>query len=673
MPIYSVKAPDGKIYDVQGPEGATVDQLAQFIQQSAPAADTPASAPPQDQPSIGAQIGRQIGLTGRAAVNGLTALPNMLWNGPAGAINALAGTHIPLASGNAIADAVGLPKPQGGMENVAQDVSSAMASVSPFGLLGKIGEAAGPVTKGTLGLLGDRIGSQVASAGLASGAASGMREGGAAPVDQIGAGLLAGALPMTLGYTIPQIIKGVARGGEAGRQTMLDTTQTFNASGTSPTLGQATQGAIPRAIESLLSKTPGGAGIMANKAQNQASEIQNRVGSIVDDLSGNAGAVQAGESVAQGLQGFKQGFKGIQKDLYDNLDQFIPLGTPIQTTRTQAALHDLNQSIAGAENVSKMFQNDKIAGILGNFEKDLTNSAQQPVPTGMGGIMSAPPSLPLTQATMPYEAIKKLRTLVGQELDNTNFTSDVPRSKWNALYAALSNDLGDAATKAGPEAQRAWNWANAFTHTQSGRLEQMNNIIGKDSPEKIFNAAMSGTNEGDTILKRVVSAIPKDNRRDLAATVIARMGRATPGNQNDVGEIFSPNTFLTNWNGMSPAARQTLFGRVDRPGLLGDLGDVASVASNLRDGSKVFSNPSGTSGAVAGLGMFNSAVVSALMGHPILAAASLAPIPAARWLANKVTDPQFVQSISRRGVLSPGYGLGLLAADPTITQGILAQ
>lgn len=637
--------------------------------------DTPqlAQTPPPPESGIDA-LGRQLGLTARAGLAGITSIPNLLWNGPVNAINQLAGTHIPLADSSATANLLGLPKPQGSVENIAQDVASSMAIPGGFGLLGKIGDAATPIANGVMGLLGDKIGSQVATAALGSGAASAAREVGYGPGVQVGAGLLAGLAPAAGMYSVPQLIRRAVVGGEPARQNMLDTMRQFNSAGTTPTFGQATQNRIPRTAESVLARVPGGAGIMAQKAQNQASEIQNRVSGIVGDLSGNAGAVQAGESVANGLQGFKQGVKDLQGNLYGALDQFLPNDTPILTARTQNALHDLNQSIAGAENVSKMFQNSKIAGILSAFEKDLQTSAQPKVQTGFGGIMSPGPASDLSAATLPYESIKKLRTLVGQEIDNSNFTSDIPRSKWSALYGALSQDLGDAAQAAGPQAANAWNWANSFTRSQMGRLDDLSSVIGKDSPEKIFQSAMSGTNEGDTILKRVVSAIPKQNRRDLAATVISRMGRATPGNQNDLGDVFSPNTFLTNWNRMSPAAKQTLFGRVDRPGLLGDLGDLASVASNIRDGSKVFANPSGTSGTLAGLGMFQGGITALLTGHPVFAGAAVAPIGAANWLAKKMTDPGLLGRFARP-LPPPSYLIpGLLGATaPRINGGLLGQ
>ena len=57
----------------------------------------------------------------------------------------------------------------------------------------------------------------------------------------------------------------------------------------------------------------------------------------------------------------------------------------------------------------------------------------------------------MANGKLPYEAVKKLRTLVGAELENPSIVSDVPRSKWKAVYAALSDDLKNAATPLDPK------------------------------------------------------------------------------------------------------------------------------------------------------------------------------------------------------------------------------
>ncbi len=68
-------------------------------------------------------------------------------------------------------------------------------------------------------------------------------------------------------------------------------------------------------------------------------------------------------------------------------------------------------------------------------------------------------------------------------------------------------------------------------------------------PEKVFQAAMSGTKDGATTLRAVMRSLPEDGQKAVSAAVIKRMGLANPGAQNAAGDAFSPNTFLTNWGG----------------------------------------------------------------------------------------------------------------------------
>lgn len=596
------------------------------------------AAKPQER-GLMERLGRQVGLTARAGVTGLTGLPQMGTNAVIGGLNSLLGTNIPKADVNATLSAIGLPEPENAVERVAQDAAGAMAGA---GGVTRLAQSAVNPLANTLGqrfanVLSSSPGMQVAG-GATGGASSGIaREEGAGPLGQLAAGLAGGMLgPLAL-YGAGATTRGLIRGGEQGRQTVANNLEAFRQAGATPTVGQATERRVLQGMESVMSQSPGGAGVMAQRAANQADDLAGSVGGIVDRLSPRAGALEAGESVASGLEGFKAGLKRVQGQLYDKLDEYIAPTSPIKVERTKEALAALNADIEGAPALSKMFKNSRIQGIESALGSDLNSGMTQ------YGAQAA-----RKMATLPYESIKKLRTLVGKEIDNASFVSDVPRDKWRALYSALSEDLGDAAKQAGPDAFESWRWANQFTRDQMGRLDELASVAGKDTPEKVFNAAMSGSQDGDTMLRRVVSAIPKENRKDLAAAVVQRMGRATSGNQNEVGDAFSTNTFLTNWNKLSPQARETLFGRTGDTKLVGELNNLAKVAANIRDGSKYLANPSGSGAAAARQALIGGSLVGGLTGGlPTLAAIGggvvgsnlLSRLLTSSWAVNKLAQP----------------------------------
>ena len=69
-------------------------------------------------------------------------------------------------------------------------------------------------------------------------------------------------------------------------------------------------------------------------------------------------------------------------------------------------------------------------------------------------------------------------------------------------------------------------------------------------------SATSGTREGATTLRAVLQSLPEDGQKQVAAAVIRRMGRANPSAQDDLGEAFSSERFLTMWNSMAPEAKR---------------------------------------------------------------------------------------------------------------------
>lgn len=619
--------------------------------------------------SFGGELARQGGLTLRAGLKGAVALPavfadaaSSLGNFGLAAYDKITGAQqngyrIPSTaqSMDSLMTRAGVPVPENAQERVVQDIAGAMAGAGASVGGGKLLQAASrPITQKLGDLLSAAPRMQVISGATSAGASGLTRENGGGAVAQGVAGVLgAGAPSLGLAAGSEALRRGL-RGGESGRQRVVDNINLFrDAAESTPSIGQASEGRVPRAVESVLAKTPGGAGIMAKAAQQKADAVAASVNRLADGLAPGSNAVNAGESITKGVQGFKDGVKAVQERLYSTLDQHIPANTPLDVSNTRAALAKLNEGIPGADNISAFFKNSKIKGIDAALAADLEAALAAKAPAGGGsGLMnSARPRL--EDGRLPYKAIKKLRTLVGNEIADNSLISDVPRSKWTAVYAALSDDLGAAAKRAGPKAEQSWQWANQYTNTQLARLEQLSGIVGKDAPEKVFSAAMSGTAEGNTVLKRVIDAIPKDNRKELAAAVLRRMGKATAGQQNELGDVFSTETFLTNLNKLSPDSRATLFGRLGVDGTEIKLAQLAGVASNVRQGSKVFANPSGTQGALSAQMAGGGALLALMTGHPGAAAAAAATPIVANRLAKLMTDPGVVNWMSRSTKVSP--------------------
>lgn len=182
--------------------GKTFSYEEAFSPSPAVSAGTPAAAP---QRSLGQEAGRQLGLTARAGIQGLAALPAMAADVVGGAANA--GLDLVRGEGNgfrfpkqaeALSSALtqaGLPQPETAVERVAGDAASAIAGAGGTVALGAnlARNAASSVGQAVGRGLAVEPGLQAASAATGAGAAGATREAGGGEGAQLAAGL-AGAL-----------------------------------------------------------------------------------------------------------------------------------------------------------------------------------------------------------------------------------------------------------------------------------------------------------------------------------------------------------------------------------------------------------------------------------------------------------------------------------------------
>jgi hypothetical protein len=466
------------------------------------------------------------------------------------------------------------------------------------------------------------------------------------------------AAQLGLGYGLPAVTKFGIRGPNGAD--MQQTAEDFRAAGAEPTVGQASQSRPMQFIESGLAKIPGGAGVIHKAATDQAAGMGQTLSGAVNELSpGGATPEQAGTAISEGVTGgYKPAVDQLAAAKYAALDAKIPPDTDLTPTNTIAAFNRATRVIPGAEATSAALANKSLITLRDAFLADAGS--------GDEGALS-----------MPYEAVKAMRSEIGSRLGESSLTSDIPRSQLKQVYAGLSQDMQGAAQNAG--AMREFDDANGYFKMKQGQLDDLDRLINKNGgPEAIFRGALSGTKDGATVLNRVMGTDPNgtpilspEQRNVVTAAVMDRMGKATPGNQNAAGDLYSPQTFLTNWNRLHPDAKDALFGTSGN--LRDTVENFANVADNLRQGSKVFANPSGTGPAMnqsETLKHFLDLAVGAVAGHGLHqgiapgAVAGAIGIPTAAYVGAKaMTSPTVVDWAGR-----PAFGSGSQLGSFTAAQ-----
>ena len=166
---------------------------------------------PEETSTLG-ELGRQLGLTARGAITGLTAIPGMIVDAPVNVANAF-GANLPLPSQaqQQLMTRMGLPEPQNQLERAVQTGVGAMTGVGAEAALAKAlgSQALAPLTQ--------QLGAQTAAAGVAAPVAQVVSEDVAqqteSPVASIAAGIAAGVLSggatakaLKLGQPVPKTV-----------------------------------------------------------------------------------------------------------------------------------------------------------------------------------------------------------------------------------------------------------------------------------------------------------------------------------------------------------------------------------------------------------------------------------------------------------------------------------
>lgn len=570
-------------------------------------------ATPAPERSTMRELGRQVGLTARAGIRGIAAPATMV--GDALGLRSSAALNKTL-------DQVGLPRPENKTEEFSQNVAGAMTGAGGMVGAGRVlSQAASPVTAAVGRTMASGPGIQTVSAGTGAAAADIARESGAGIPGQIAAGIAGSLAPTALATGGAAAVRGAIRGGEAGRQRMEGRLGQFDDAGiTAPSVGQAAGTRRVQEMESGMARMPGSAGVMTAQAARVNEEMGRRVARIA---GADVDSAAAGRVIRTGIENFTARFRAEQARLYNQLDQFIPGDTPVDVNNFRGALQHHMQDTQGAENLLATFRTPRVEQAFNALMQD----------AGHG--------------PMTWDAVRMVRTAIGERISNAGLNPDISRRELRGLYAALSADMRDAAYRAGPQAERAFERANTFARVGNDRIDDfLERIVGQPTMEKIYRAAVnpSEIKEGASTVQAVMRSLDPAEREIVKSAFIRRLGVAKPGVQDDAGSLFSAETFLTNWNNVSDAAkRQLLAGG----GSARDMDAIARAASMVRENSRVFANPSGTAGAEGARALYTGAAMAVMTGH-IKTAMALLSVPAlSNMNARLMTNQRFVQWLAR--------------------------
>ena len=514
------------------------------------------SGPAAPQRTLPESIGRQVALTGREAIAG----------SPPAALGAMIGDALGMHSSEALnhfLTMIGFPEPASPMERAVAPIAESMAGAGGVIKGGQtLAQASGPVAKQVGEVLSSQPIAQLVGAGTGAASSEGAKALGGGPVAQTAAGLLGATAPAAVSAAIPAGVRQILRGSASKLPEAKATLGRYKEMGVSPTPGQIYKTGPGEATEAYLARSPGGHKTLRDFALKQAGELETAVEKQASALSEKSSPMMAGRAIEEGITGpggFTDTFRKTSQELYDRLDSFVPQNLRVPVVATRNALDELNAPIPGAPKLSKFFQNARMQGIREALIQDTTTQAgavsqlgpvQQELLGQLAPAEQTAISAGLMDGKLPYVALKKLRTLVGNELSDSSLVGDVPRSKWRALYAALSKDMESAVNATGdPAAIQSFKRANAYTKAGHDRMDSvLKPIIDRDAPEKIFAAAMAGTKQGDTTIHSVMQSLPPAQQKILASTVLRKLGLAIPSKQGAEGNTFSVSRFLTNWS-----------------------------------------------------------------------------------------------------------------------------
>jgi hypothetical protein len=382
-------------------------------------------------------------------------------------------------------------------------------------------------------------------------------------------------------------------------------------------------GDVVKGFTSAAAQAPLSRGSIVGVSRRAATQMD-RAASQAASASGNVGEL---DDIGNAL---RAGGKKVIKDQTDRAGRFYTRAREQAAgvrVVPETAIKVLDEQIALKSQAGEM--SGDIVGELQKVRRSLTQD---------GGIT--------------VDGIREARTILGALARNDKLRGTDAQRIFGQVIDAARDDISQALVAAGkPGAARLFRRADTLWKDRIVDIDEVwEPVIGKArSGEDIVKhvEAMARGNRGGVVrVQRLIGQMPEAEKGDAIATVIDRLGKAKPGAQDDVGSVFSSETFLTNWNQMSAKGKAVLFGNSETRR---NLDDIAMIAAGRRGTAAIASKSNTPIGVGANVGTIGAVA----MAHPYIAAAGgLLQYATGKLLAS----PAFTKWLARTPKSAAGIG-----------------
>lgn len=336
---------------------------------------------------------------------------------------------------------------------------------------------------------------------------------------------------------------------------------------------------LPKAVahpgeSSFLAKIPGVGGPISDAASQGIADTEAATKDLATVPTGEAVSPQlAGKTVRTGLTNYAapkvDGQPGIlQAKIDEQYDKVRSLIDPDVTSEPQSAFKyasELQQKYGKAD--------------LG-WPKNLSDDILGPL-TKPGGV--------------DFDSLKLARQRVGEMIQDPSVVpGGVSQSELKGLYGHLSDDLGDLVDKAGgPDAVKAFNRANTYNKAANARREALQGILDVNNDEGIqgtLQRLAGSSNSADIkLLGQARKSLTPEEWDHVSAGVLNRLGKVS----QKTGDIFDMGQFVKDYQNLSEAGKNMLFGSPGYSDLRKAIDDMSAIGAGAVPGLQKTANAPG--------------------------------------------------------------------------------